>query len=305
MGADADVGVLPSVQREALGTGAREPPGGLPWSVRPAADVGLAVRGASRPVAYSGYNGSFRYPSSGRFGDIMEALAESVSHAIRNSERVATIDLARREVCTESGRTFGYERLISTIPLDHLVARAGLGTTRDGLFAATEILNVRVGVRGVSRTSLHWIYVPDPGMPFHRIGFPGNVSATTCRAGCASLSIEYTAPAVGPRVVSHAIASAALDYVSRHGLMEVEEVLVTDEYTISPAYVVERAPGRPEFAELERHLASQGVRLAGRFGSWDYMSIEDAYVSGRRAAVAPPPPSRRGRAAAAHGRRPG
>jgi len=250
----------------------------------PRVDVGLAERGASRPVGYAGYNDSFLYPASGRFGDIMAALASPVRHAIRHRCRVTAVDLSRHEVSTADGETVGYGRLISTIPLAHLVELAGLNAHAHDLFAATEVVNVRVGVRGVSRTTLHWIYVPDPELPFHRIGFPGNVNSATCPAGCASLSIEYTIPAFSPRLSGQAIASTALEYVSRQRLVDIEEHLMVDECLISPAYVVHRAPGRREFGELARNLSSNGVQLAGRFGAWDYMSVEDAYASGIRAA---------------------
>ena len=110
------------------------------------------------------------------------------------------------------GETFTYETLISTLPLDQLLVLAGESPSAE-LFEATEILNVRVGFRGAMRTSLHWAYVPDAGLPFHRIGFPGNVNPQTCPPGCASLSIEYTYPRDELPLSGEAVAASALEYL--------------------------------------------------------------------------------------------
>ena len=252
----------------------------------PKADLALAEKGARGQVHVAGYNDTFLYPASGRLGDLMTALAAPVRDRIRFGAEVVAVDLARRELQTLDGATIGYDLLISTIPLARLVTMSGLPTAEPDLFGATEILNVRVGVRGTLRTQYHWVYVADAELPFHRIGFPRNINRLTCPDGCVGLSIEYTIPARGEGLSSAAVAAAALAYVSDRGLVEVEENLLEAEILISPAYVVQRAPGRNAFAELERVFRGQGVWLAGRFGTWDYLSVEEAFESGARAARA-------------------
>ncbi len=251
---------------------------------QPKADLALAASGAERRVHVAGYNRTFLYPASGRLGDLMTALARPIRERIRCGAAVTAVDLARRRLQTADGTTIEYDRLISTIPLARLVEMSGLRTAGRDLFAATRILNVRVGVRGALRTPYQWVYVADPGLPFHRIGFPGNVNPATCPDGCTSLSVEYTIPARGRKLSAAAVAAAALDYVRRRGLVDVEERLFHDELLISPAYVVHRAPGRTEFAALERRLREHEVWLGGRFGTWDYLSVEGAFESGTRAA---------------------
>jgi protoporphyrinogen oxidase len=165
-----------------------------------------------------------------------------------------------------------------------LVSMAGLPVPGDDLFASTQILNIRVGVRGRLRTPYHWVYTPDEQLPFHRVGFPQNVNRLTCPDGCASLSIEYTVPHRGGRTSTATIADSALEYLSARGFIEVEERILLAERTISPAYVVHRARGRTAFAKLGRTLREHGVWLAGRFGTWDYLSVEEAFESGEQAA---------------------
>lgn len=247
-------------------------------------DLALAREGAQRCVHFPGYNGTFLYPVSGRLGDLLNSLATPVRHRIRCGAGVTSIDLRRRQLVTTAGESISYERLISTIPLPNLLAMARIASPQPGLFAANQIMNVRIGVRGRLRTRCHWIYVPDPELPFHRIGFPRNVNHRTCPDGCASLSVEYTLPQHAPPATIDALAVCAIDFASRNGLLEVDEVKSVTGALISPAYVVRRAPGRAAFAELAHMLNAHGVALAGRFGTWDYFSVEEAFVSGARAA---------------------
>lgn len=249
----------------------------------PRADTALAARGVRSKVPANGYNSTFFYPASGRLGDLITALAQSIRGRIRCGVEVETVDLERRELRTTDGAAIPYGRLISTIPLGRLVSMAGLPRPSRDLFASTEIVNIRVGIRGRLRTRYHWVYVPDEGLPFHRVGFPRNVNRHTCPDGYASLSIEHTIANGGRRISTPAIADQALEHLSDRGLIEVEERVLLAERSISPAYVVRRAPGRAAFGELERTLRHHGVWLAGRFGTWDYLSIEEAFDSGERA----------------------
>ena len=253
----------------------------------PATDPELAAAGAVGPTAYGGYNGTFFYPSSGRIGDAVEALAAPLASRARYGCAVSAIDLGEGLIRTESGETFAYDTLISTLPLNDLLALAGEWPAPD-LFEAAEILNVRVGFRGAVRIPHQWLYVADAEIPFHRIGFPGNVNSRTCPPGCASISVEYTYPRGGPPLPGEAIAGSALDYLESLGLVDLEEVLTVTERLLTPAYVVNRSPGRPELEAVRELLAGKDVVLAGRFGAWDYLSMEESFESGWRVAAALP-----------------
>jgi protoporphyrinogen oxidase len=251
----------------------------------PAVDLELAAAGAREPTDYAGYNGTFLYPSSGRLGDAAEALAAPLAARARYGCAVTAIDVGERALETADGGSVEFEALIATVPLDDLLVLLGEWPAPE-LFAAAEILNVCVGFRGAVRIPHHWMYVPDADLPFHRIGLPGNVNARTCPAGCASVSVEYTHPAAGVPLSGEAVAGRALDHLEELGLVDVEEILVVAQRLISPAYVVHRSPGRPELEALREQLAAAGVILAGRFGTWDYLSIEESFESGWRAGAA-------------------
>lgn len=251
----------------------------------PTTDVELAAAGARGPTSYGGYNGTFFYPASGRIGEAAEALSAPFADRIRYGCAVRSIDLDERVLETEDGETIAYDALISTLPLNDLLALSGEGAAPE-LFAASEILNIRIGFRGAVRIPHHWVYVPDAEFPFHRIGFPGNVNELTCPPGCASLSVEYTYPSTGEPLSGEAVAAAALEYLDDLGFLDLHETVTVTERLISPAYVVQRSPGREELEQIHDSLAERGVQVAGRYGTWDYLSMEEAFESGWRAGVA-------------------
>ena len=171
------------------------------------------------------------------------------------------------------------------MPFPRLLMATGTPGWNARPLEATSIAHVRVALRGALRSRLHWLYVAEESLDVHRIGFPSNVNPRTCPPGCVSLSLEYTLPAQGRRSAAE-LTAMATEYLTGMGLLEVEECLSVSEVILSPAYVVWRSPGRPWFKERTARLEREHVQVAGRFGRWDYMSMEDAFASGWDAADA-------------------
>jgi protoporphyrinogen oxidase len=76
----------------------------------------------------------------------------------------------------------------------------------------------------------------------------------------------------------------ALDGLERCGLLRREEVVVCRARTIPTAYVLFDHDHAQARATVQRHFEQHGVQLAGRYGKWEYSSMEDALLSGRDAA---------------------
>ena len=69
-----------------------------------------------------GYNASFHYPEAGGIGAFAAALADGVSSA-RTGAEVTAVHLGEGWVELDYGDRLGFERLVSTMPLDVLVTR--------------------------------------------------------------------------------------------------------------------------------------------------------------------------------------
>ncbi len=134
---------------------------------------------AGGPDPSLGYNPVFYYPRQGGIGALARALAREVTR-LHLRRRVVAVDLTRRRVTTREGRTFYFERLVSTAPLPELLRMTrGLPPA---LLEAGEKLRYRsvcVFNVGLSRPGLpgrHWIYFPGRGVPFYRVGFAATSS---------------------------------------------------------------------------------------------------------------------------------
>src|SRR3989442_10172575 len=59
-----------------------------------------------------------------------------------------------------------------------------------GRLRAVRVLNISLGVDREGVSGAHWIYFPEPGYSFYRVGFPANLSAGLAPRGCTSLYVE-------------------------------------------------------------------------------------------------------------------
>lgn len=165
------------------------------------------------------------------------------------------------------------DRIADELPDEIRAARAALRWVR--------VLNVALGVEGQAPSPEHWLYFPDPDLPFYRVGFPSN-HGNLAPPGHHTVSIEVSLdPGAGD--VS-AAAGAAEEAAVKAGLLDPGAVKVRRVTVLDPAYVVFDHPRREAVALLRRFLKQRGVVLAGRWAEWKYSAMEDAILDGMRAA---------------------
>ncbi|HEX9428269.1 MAG TPA: FAD-dependent oxidoreductase [Candidatus Polarisedimenticolia bacterium] len=235
-----------------------------------------------------GYNPTFLYPRRGGIGILPEALARGCAD-LRLGETVEAVDAAARTVRLRSGASLSYEALISTIPLDRLLAitrglPGDLPAVSKGL-KAVRVLNISLGVDRPALSGAHWIYFPEPDYSFYRVGFPGNLSEALVPPGCSSLYVERSLHRDEPFDEQEVIARA-VDDLRRAGILWRSDRIVYRRVSVlDPAYVIYdrfRADCLPGIFET---LSAAGIHSAGRFGAWEYNSMEGAIKAGRELAT--------------------
>ncbi len=134
-------------------------------------DLAAVAAGARAETPAAGYNVTFVYPSAG-----LDALARGLAgaSAVEYGKRATRIDTVRREIAFTDGDTVGYERLVSTVPLDRALAMTGLSAGAPDPCTSVLVLNVGA-TRGPACPDDHWVYVPRSRAGFHRVGFYSNV----------------------------------------------------------------------------------------------------------------------------------
>ena len=257
--------------------------GWVSWSI-PRPDLREVLDGAfGRVVRGMGYNPTFLYPRRGGISVLPEALAGRCPE-VRRGETVREVDARARTVTLESGRVLEYGRLISTIPLDRLLAiTRGLPDDLPPVgrrLRAVRVLNVSLGVDRESVSGAHWIYFPEPEYSFYRVGFPTNLSASLAPRGCASLYVERSLHRDEPFDPDEVVETAVAD-LRRAGLLWTGDRVIYRRVTVlDPAYVIYDRYRADNLPRVFTALEALGVHSAGRFGSWEYSSMEGAIKAG-------------------------
>jgi protoporphyrinogen oxidase len=233
-----------------------------------------------------GYNSRFWYPRSGGIARLVEGLAKGVER-LSLCAPVVSLDLDRRTLQTADGRTIPWDVLLSSMPLARLCRIAG-----DPALAAlgaslthSATLCVNLGIRGKPAEALaeaHWVYVPDRAIPFYRFGIYSNLGGHVAPQGHSSLYLEVgfgPEASLTPRNLAAAEA-AACDALFQLGWVQPEAIVCRVTQLLDCAYVHLTKERDGTVAAIHDRLAEAGVYLIGRYGCWDYTSMEDSIRSG-------------------------
>jgi protoporphyrinogen oxidase len=231
-----------------------------------------------------GYNTEFVYPRTG-IGELTTALAASLPTPPRLSSEPLGIDWRRKRLRFADGEV-PYEVLISTAPLDVLlgllddppaeVRLAGGKLVCNPLYYLDVALEVPCGV------DLHWAYVPEERFPFYRVGCYSHFSPELAPAGKAGLYVELSSRQKPDMKQLSAQLAAGL---SEMGIIErAEQIRFAELRRIDHAYVVYDHNYYAALDAIHPFLDDNAILSVGRYGGWNYSSMEDALIFGRDAA---------------------
>jgi len=249
-------------------------------------DPTLVIKGAFDRAPAAGYNVTFLYPEEG-----LNTLAQRMAARadVRYGRRVVSIDLGRRILTFHDGETVGYDLLLSTLPLNRMIALTGLQT--DGVAdPATSVLVANIGAqRGDRCPEAHWVYVPHSETGFHRVGFYSNVDRSflpvSHRKANDRVAIYVEKAYREDQVLSVTdtanICRAMVCELQAWGFIGDAEVV--DSTWIDVAYTW-AWPGSTWRARALKMLEDNGVIQVGRYGRWIFQgiaeSIRDGLVAG-------------------------
>ena len=226
-----------------------------------------------RDDAAWGPNNTFKFPLKGGTGAIFSRLAEKLSLNVCYNKELVKLDLDKKELFFSDASRERYDRLITTIPLDHLVRLAGLNRLAeisDGL-AHNSVLSVGIGLKGACPSDKCWMYFPQADVPFYRATYFSNYSPNNARAGCYSLMCETAFR--GERPSDAQIVTATID-----GLIKAKMLAPGDKNSIVSTHCIEAPYAYPvptlgrdrALREILPSLEQRGVYSRGRFGAFKY-----------------------------------
>ncbi len=243
-------------------------------------DVLRGALGAQAPEL--GYNTSFWYPELG-IGTFSDALAART--CIELSRAPVQIDLARR-VLVFDDEEVPFDVLVNSIPLPALL-RLLVKLPEPVAEAASSLRSTRLhyfdlGLRVPNPNPYHWVYVPEDKYPFYRVGCYSHFSDKLAPPGKSSLYVELAdRRAPNPERALEGVVAGLREL----GLLRsAEDIELSRLRTIDYAYVIYDHHYRAALDVIEPFLVEQRIISSGRYGAWNYSSMEDALLMGRSAA---------------------
>ena len=236
-----------------------------------------------------GPNDRFRYPLRGGTGALCTSIAAPLRDRIITESPVASVDHEARVVRTTDGRSWGYDLLLSTMPLTQLVGctdqvPAAVRAASDSLVACGSHV-VGIGLDRPAGTTKNWVYVAEPDVPFHRVTYLSNYSPHMTPRDDQTLLLTETSWSRHKVSDRGAIVDDVVDGLVRTGLMSDDDRrLVVARWCISPSlsYPIPTLERDAALAAIQPWLRERGIWSRGRFGAWLYEigNIDHSFMQG-------------------------
>ena len=232
-----------------------------------------------------GPNNRFRFPRRGGTGAVWHALAAQLSRRdpagrprLRFGSAVKHVDTSGHRVALTDGREIRYDRLISTMPLDELVAMSDLArdlgrAARDLEYASTHV--VGVGLHGAAPDALAqkcWMYFPEANCPFYRVTHFSHYSPDNVPDPSSQWSLMAEVSESAHRPVDRAtVASDVVRGLVATGLMDSQAQVHHVWHTrLEHGYPVPSLHRDRGLIGIQSTLEARDVFSRGRFGAWKY-----------------------------------
>ena len=215
------------------------------------------------------YNGSFLYHKGGAIEYVHALERDLDTNKIVLNERVVSIDM-KKHVIETNKRTIQYDHLISTIPFTRLLQLCQFPYNQKVL-TSNKVLVFNLGFEGKGLdTKNHWIYFPEKKYCFYRVGFYSNIIPSDRM----SLYVEIGFNSNATIDINKMLARTLEDLYKAHIVGE-ERLISWHSVVMNPAYVHINKQGIEEVTRCKEELAHYDIYSIGRYGSWNYSSIED------------------------------
>lgn len=187
-----------------------------------------------------------------------------------------------------SGNKEKFDYLISTIPLPEMRYLIKEPPNRVVfLFKRlrwNSIFNINLGIDRKDRTGRHWIYFPQKEYRFFRVGFPHNFSHHLTPQDKSSLYIEVSYSENKPINKNNIVSYIKKDLIKTGILSASDRIYIEHINDIKYAYPIYDINYQKAREKILKFFVQNNIISCGRFGSWRYMSMEDAILDGRRVA---------------------
>ena len=259
----------------------------------PAPDEKLVRAGmtAGAGLNVKSYNSTFWYPKAGGIGRLVHGLRSEIRNSSVNQDVVA-IDLREKTLRTSTQDTFHWDTMFSSIPLKSLCEM----TNDDELKHASadlshsSTISFNIGLRCPVRpefADVHWLYVPDRSIPFYRVGFYSNIGTGMSTPGSSALYVEVGMPPdeIDETNLARDLQPKIIKHLEDLGWVNSRDIVCVVIHVMRHAYVHHTRHRDKTLESIFARLRENRVVPIGRYGLWDYISMEDSMESARAAVL--------------------
>ncbi len=233
-----------------------------------------------------GYNETFFYPAHKGIGVIPQKIAECIKDKIEYSNQIVQVNLLQKTITLKDGRIEKFEKLVNTMPLKELIACTI--DLPDQIRKAGDLLNwTDITVYNLClsdfKGNYNWCYFPNKDIPFFRQGNYSIVASDAAPDGTTSIYVEYSSRLDKNSYIPRE--NEIVDKLKEIGLVSCDSKII-DKLTIQIkyAYVVYDMNHKQCVKTILDYFESHNVYSIGRYGAWEYSSMEDAMLAGRKCA---------------------
>ncbi|MCP5052107.1 MAG: NAD(P)-binding protein [bacterium] len=215
----------------------------------------------------AGYNPVILYPATS-LRQFIANYSRPLTDGIRFNEEVVEIDTGKKRVKTGSG-TYGYNRLVTTIPLKRLlqVITDGGGFPDPDKFKHTSTLLVNVVLKQ-KRKRFHWVYLAEEKFPFYRAGFYASHRHPVCYLE------RNVSPGIGEPIDREALSRQIVYTLKELQVIEDSaEIRYFDARIIPVSYVIFDRRWHSLVPPVLEQLKTHDIYSIGRWGAWNYSSM--------------------------------
>jgi protoporphyrinogen oxidase len=238
-----------------------------------------------------GPNAVFWYPEEGGIEALPKGFLKYIDKKnIKLNTPVSKIKWKEKRLYTGRGKEYGYEKLISSLPLPYLVKLMEPAIPADinkavGRLEYNTIYAVNLAVKREKISDYHWVYFAEEKYLLHRISFPMNFSFSMVPQGWSSITVEIAASKYkkipkGGTLVKKAIKDLKdANIIKNNDIVKLKSVLI-----LKPAYVIYTHTHKEDVNRLHQSLNENNIFPCGRFGEWEYLNMDHSILSGEKAA---------------------
>lgn len=223
----------------------------------------------------------FSYPVEGGIEALVTSIADGLEDAIFTGFPVRSLVFRDGHWEVSDGtRTVSGDRVISTIPLQHLVTC--LHDIPDEVKNAVQALRynsvacIQVGIRGIV-PDISWLYIPDPNQGLaNRISFPSNFSSHVAPGNHAGIlaEITYNEGDAVSRMTDEELINHTVRSLGEMGFITPDQVVHTAVDRQKFAYVVYDLGYLENIRIIREYFKSRGITLEGRFSRFEYLNMD-------------------------------